>query len=259
MKNRKHRSILLLLTGALFFAASGAAAESLSLPVENGKIKDGTYPAEISSAEPSLYDAEAELQVEDGAMTVTISLGGEECLTLDLGTLENTGETDNNASGNGVSEDFLAPEPSDPMSIDRPDGEYSIGVDLAGGSGKATVMSPTLLTIRDGKAYARIEWSSSNYDYMIVGTEKYLPVNEEGNSVFEIPVTCMDSEMAVIADTLAMGDPHEINYTLYFYSDSIGSKRQMPREAAKRVLIIALVIIIGGGILNHFVNKKRRV
>ena len=31
-----------------------------------------------------------------------------------------------------------------------------------------------------------------------------------------------DEEMPVIADTLAMGTPHEINYTLTFYSDSIG-------------------------------------
>ena len=56
----------------------------------------------------------------------------------------------------------------------------------------------------------------------------------------------------------AMGTPHEINYTLTFYSDSIGSKSQMPQEAAKRVVAVALVIIVGGGILNYFVNKRNR-
>ena len=33
---------------------------------------------------------------------------------------------------------------------------------------------------------------------------------------------------------------------------------QLPQEAAKRVVAVALVIIIGGGILNYFVNKRNR-
>ncbi len=145
------------------------------------------------------------------------------------------------------------------MNVDMEDKEYSIQVDLEGGSGKASVTTPTILTVEDGKAYAQVQWSSSNYDYMIVDGMKYEPVNEEGmNSVFEIPVTVMDEGMAVVADTTAMGAPREINYTLTFYSDSIGSKSQMPQEAAKRVVAVALVIIIGGGILNYFVNKRNR-
>ncbi len=145
------------------------------------------------------------------------------------------------------------------MQIDKADGEYSIQVDLEGGSGKAMVTSPAILTVKDGQAYAQIQWSSSNYDYMIVDGEQYFPTNEEGmNSVFEIPVQIMDEGMPVIADTLAMGTPHEINYTLIFYSDSIGSKSQLPQEAAKRVVAVAMVIIVGGGILNYFVKKKRR-
>lgn len=148
---------------------------------------------------------------------------------------------------------------ADVMSIDKEDGEYSIQVDLEGGSGKASVTSPTILTVEDGKAYAQIQWSSSNYDYMIVDGEKYLPTNEEGmNSVFEIPVLSMDEAMPVIADTTAMGAPHEIDYNLTFYSDSIGPKSQLPQEAAKRVVAVAMVIIVGGGILNYFVNKRNR-
>lgn len=145
------------------------------------------------------------------------------------------------------------------FTLDKEDGEYSIQVDLEGGSGKASVTSPTLITVQEGSVTAHIQWSSSNYDYMIVDGEKYLPVNEKGgNSEFEIPVLAMDEAMPVIADTTAMGTPHEINYTLTFYSDSIGSKSQMPQEAAKRVVAVALVIIIGGGILNYFVNKRNR-
>ena len=145
------------------------------------------------------------------------------------------------------------------LTLDKEDGEYSIQVDLEGGSGKASVTSHTLITVKGGEVTANIQWSSSNYDYMIVDGEKYLPVNDEGtNSEFQIPVSVMDEAMPVIADTTAMGTPHEINYTLTFYSDSIGSKSQMPQEAAKRVVAVALVIIVGGGILNYFVNKRNR-
>ena len=145
------------------------------------------------------------------------------------------------------------------MTIDKEDGEYSVQVELEGGSGKASVTSPTLLKVEDGKAYAQIQWSSSNYDYMVVDNTKYLPTNEEGmNSVFEIPILSMDEQMPVIADTTAMGSPTEIQYHLTFYSDSIGSKSQLPQEAAKRVVTVAIVIIVGGGILNHFVNKRNR-
>ena len=145
------------------------------------------------------------------------------------------------------------------VEFDKEDGEYSIQVELEGGSGKASVTSPTLFTVEDGHGYARIQWSSSNYDYMIVDGEKYLPTSEEGmNSVFEIPILALDEPVPVIADTTAMGAPHEIDYTLTFYSDSIGSKSQLPQEAAKRVVAVAMVIIVGGGILNYFVNKRRR-
>ena len=145
------------------------------------------------------------------------------------------------------------------VEFDKEDGEYSIQVELEGGSGKASVTSPTLFTVEDGHGYAQLQWSSSNYDYMIVDGEKYLSTSEEGmNSVFEIPILALDEPVSVIADTTAMGAPHEIDYTLTFYSDSIGSKSQLPQEAAKRVVAVAMVIIVGGGILNYFVNKRNR-
>ena len=145
------------------------------------------------------------------------------------------------------------------IETDLEDGEYSIQVDLEGGSGKASVSSPTLMLVKNGRMYAELQWSSSNYDYMIVDGEKFQNESEEGrNSVFTIPVTALDDKMEVIADTLAMGAPHEIDYTLTFYEASIGSKGQLPQEAATRVVAVAMVIIVGGGILNYFVNKRNR-
>ncbi|MCC8051558.1 MAG: hypothetical protein LIO99_14195 [Clostridiales bacterium] len=139
------------------------------------------------------------------------------------------------------------------------DGEYAVEVTMTGGSGKASIESPTLLTVEDGQLYARITWSSSNYDYMIVDGEKYLNQSEEDvNSSFTIPVSGLDVDVTVIADTLAMGTPHEIEYVMHFYSESLGSKSSLPQEAAKRVLAMAAVIIVGGGILNYFVKKRAR-
>ncbi len=101
------------------------------------------------------------------------------------------------------------------------DGNYTAEVTLEGGSGKATVESPAKLEIRDGKAIAELIWSSPNYDYMIVDGEKYEMINTEGNSTFEIPVAAFDTALAVKADTVAMSEPHEIDYTLQFDSASI--------------------------------------
>ena len=98
--------------------------------------------------------------------------------------------------------------------VDLEDGEYQIDIAKEGGTGKASIESPAAMTVKDGKATATIVWSSEYYDYMIVDGEKYEPINEEGNSTFEIPVLCLDEPFEVIADTTAMSEPHEIEYEL---------------------------------------------
>ena len=101
------------------------------------------------------------------------------------------------------------------------DGIYTVDLVFEGGSGKAKVLSPATVTVSGENVTATIQWSSPNYDYMIVDGEKYLPVNTEGDSVFEIPVLFFDKPMDVIGDTVAMSKPHEIEYTLTFYSDTM--------------------------------------
>ena len=106
-------------------------------------------------------------------------------------------------------------------SLKLADGRYLVEVKLAGGSGRARVQSPTELSVKDGRCTARIGWSSKNYDYMKVEGEKFLPIPNEEYAAFEIPVLFFDRPMAVIADTVAMSEPHEIRYTLRFDSDSL--------------------------------------
>lgn len=101
------------------------------------------------------------------------------------------------------------------------DGNYSVEMTFEGGSGRASIASPVTITVENQKVTASVEWSSPNYDYMLVDGEKFLPVNTEGNSVFEIPVAAFDEPVTVIGDTVAMSKPHEIEYTLTFHSDTI--------------------------------------
>ena len=176
--------------------------------------------------------------IEDAVRAYEV-LGSEELLAQRLGQL----------GGSGAPEAAL---------IDQPDGEYSVEVNMTGGSGRASISSPTLLTVEDGRAYARLLWSSPYYDYLILDGALFLNETEDGGpSTFTIPVTALDEPIPIVADTTAMGDPIEIAYTLTFYAESVGEKGQIPQEAAKHVLVIAAAIIIGGGILNHFVKKKR--
>ena len=145
-----------------------------------------------------------------------------------------------------------------PISVELADGEYSIELDMTGGSGRASLSSPTLLTVKDGKAYARLLWSSAYYDYVVLdGQVFYNQTTDGGNSTFDIPITALDEPVTLIGDTTAMGDPLEIEYTLTFYADSVGDKGRIPQEAAKLVIVIAAAIIVIGGILNWFIKKRR--
>jgi len=106
-------------------------------------------------------------------------------------------------------------------SLKLEDGEYNIDVKLEGGSGKASVESPAKLTVKDGKATAKIVWSSDKYDKMVVNYLEYTPEKADGHSVFEIPVGGFDYRMHIEAETTAMSEPHMIEYTLYFDSSTI--------------------------------------
>ena len=136
------------------------------------------------------------------------------------------------------------------------DGEYTAEVTMEGGSGRATIDSPTDISVKDGKVTAEIKWSSSHYDYMLVDGEKFLPVNTEGNSVFEVPVAEFDKPMTVMADTTAMSVPHEIEYTLTFASDTVtvsGSGSGMSGSVN-----IALWIAVAVAVFIPAVTRMRR-
>ena len=102
----------------------------------------------------------------------------------------------------------------------NPDGVFRVPVLLEGGSGRASVASPAEVRAENGTYTAVIRWSSSNYDFIVVDGVTYYPVSTEGGSVFEIPIPGLECVVPVQADTVAMSQPHLIDYTLTFGGES---------------------------------------
>ena len=184
-----------------------------------------------------------------GILTAALLVTGVTGISMTSYAAESTEEQTDLASV-----DLAGAAEAQPMKVDMSDGTYKIDVVLGGGSGRATITSPATLVVKEGCAYAQIEWSSSHYDYMKVGETTYNSINTDGNSVFELPVTVMDKPMDVIADTTAMSVPHEIEYTLTFASDSITSGKQ----AAPGQQIIYLAVVVAAGVVVVILTKKKK-
>lgn len=98
-----------------------------------------------------------------------------------------------------------------------PDGSYWIRVSMTGGSGRASISSPTGFYVKDGQATADIHWSSASYDYMKLDGVRYDAFTDAaGHSAMTIPVSALDAAIPVLADTTAMSKPYEIEYQLSF-------------------------------------------
>lgn len=98
-----------------------------------------------------------------------------------------------------------------------PDGSYWIRVSMTGGSGRASISSPTGFYVKDGQATADIHWSSASYDYMKLDAVRYDAFTDAaGHSAMTIPVSALDTAIPVLADTTAMSKPYEIEYQLSF-------------------------------------------
>ena len=152
---------------------------------------------------------------------------------------------------------FPASASAEAATVDLEDGEYSIEVILEGGEGGGATPPPPNKN-RGGreKGYVQIEWSSPNYDYMKVENKTFKPLQEAGNSTFELPIIDFDMPIAVVANTTAMSTPHEIEYTLTFLQDTIkqDTSFEMMAMVAGTVIVIAIVVII-----SFFgIHKKRR-
>ena len=280
---KKPKSIRILFYATLIATLILMTGCSSSEQKPDPGIADGTYVATFTTDNPMFHVNEANqdkgiLTVENGNMTIHVSLQSKKIVNLYPGTAEDAQKdgaelleptTDTVTYSDGFTDEvygFDVPVPaldeefdlallgtkgnwydhkvvvSDPVEGDDisavigesagaqaatpselgiSDGEHTVEVTLDGGTGRASVDSPAQIRIKGDECIAVITWSSPHYDYMIVDGQRYEPVNTEGNSVFEIPVPYFDKAVKVIADTTAMSEPHEIEYTLTFDSASV--------------------------------------
>ena len=272
MKRKQILIIEILLLLSIVFAGcskNGSAVET-ALP-------DGTYTAEFDT-DSSMFrvnevcDGKGTLVVEDGKMTIHVSLASRNIVNLYYGLAEDAQKKgaglleptiDSVTYDDGWTDEvhgFDIPVPaidqefdvaligkkdkwydhkvivSNPQPLEAEimpstgeketivnleDGRYTIDIIFEGGSGKAEILSPAILNVSGENITAILQWNSPNYDYMLVGEEKYLPINETGDSAFEIPVTVFDETVNIIGDTIAMSKPHEIEYSIIFCSNTI--------------------------------------
>ena len=251
------------------------ATESIAETEQEAKaeLADGVYTADFDTDNAMFHVSEAcngkgTLTVENGEMTIHVSLGSKNIVNLYPGLAEDAKKdgaelleptTDTVTYSDGFTEEVYGfdipvpaldeefdlaligtkekwydhkvivsnPKPLEDTSTQKEgpeslaDGNYTVDLTFEGGSGKAEILSPATITVSGETMTAKVQWNSPNYDYMIVNGEKYLPVNTEGDSVFEIPVTAFDEPVPVIGDTVAMSKPHEVEYTITFHSDTL--------------------------------------
>ena len=194
------------------------------VPVHADEIENGVYPITVDSSSSMFKITDCTLAVSDDSMSAVMTMSGTGYLYLFMGTGKEAVSYDRTLLFRADSlpqEALKSSSFTDPADLNLADGTYTAEVTLEGGSGKASVTSPAKIMVKDGKVTAEIIWSSSNYDFMEVNGERFDPVNADGNSTFEIPVTGFDYKMPVSADTTAMSTPHLIDYTLIFDSTSL--------------------------------------
>lgn len=251
------------------------ATESIAETEQEAKaeLADGVYTADFDTDNAMFHVSEVcngkgTLTVENGEMTIHVSLGSKNIVNLYPGLAEDAKKdgaelleptTDTVTYSDGFTEEVYGfdipvpaldeefdlaligtkekwydhkvivsnPKPLEDTSTQKEgsdslaDGNYTVDLTFEGGSGKAEILSPATITVSGETMTAKVQWNSPNYDYMIVNGEKYLPVNTEGDSVFEIPVTAFDEPVPVIGDTVAMSKPHEVEYMITFHSDTL--------------------------------------
>ncbi len=192
----KKNSILCLAAGLALALLAGCAGEKAPEP----SAPPSALPAQSQAAQPTPTPEPASTPAPSVEPTPTPVPSAEPTPTLQPSA-----------------EVTAAPAPQGPE-----DGNYTANVALSGGTGRASIQSPAKLRCTNGQFYATLQWSSPNFDYMKVNGTRYDLISAPGaNSAFEIPVAAFDTPLPVIADTIAMSEPHEVEYAITFDSASL--------------------------------------
>lgn len=112
------------------------------------------------------------------------------------------------------------------------DGTYTAdGFSFEGGTGKTQITCEGI-TVKEGKTYATIKFSSEKFTRVVVDSQEYLPTSNEGGSYFEIPVA-LNTDMVITATTIAMTEPHDIDYTIHITKNDTGSSDKPSGDEVK--------------------------
>lgn len=113
------------------------------------------------------------------------------------------------------------------------DGTYiPTSFNFKGGTGKVTIECP-MVTVKDGKATAKITFSSTGYYKVRIGSKIYNPIQSSVSSkpTYYLPVN-YNTETVIYGTTNTMSEDHEIKYEIKAIVDS-NSKKTVDPDSGK--------------------------
>lgn len=205
IRNRtKYLSIIFsLAVSAAMLAACGNRA------AVGGKISSGS----LETQEAASTVTQSESAASSAAQSGSGSSSAIEDVVTDSGAVSSM-------SVASSSVEQAAEENGSDNQTDLADGDYTPDTfSWSGGSGRVEI-SCTGITVKNGRSYADIKFSSTHYIYV---RAEGLKINgSSGSGEFRIPVS-LNQNNTVIGCTTAMSTPHEITYTMYFGVKDAGS------------------------------------
>jgi hypothetical protein len=226
--NKKIITLLLSTAMALSMAvpafadtdAAAGAAGSQTAAVQQEQTESSTAAQTQTDGKTSAKEESSSSAASESTQAGTASKSSSQTGTAGKSTVKSTAKVSAVTSATASSSDEPAEDHSSEAAIDNStdiaDGTYTIpssDCTFTGGSGKTKITCGTV-TVKDGKAYADIAFTSKSMKVMQTGGKTYHYELVSGQSVFkDVPVS-LNKEQVLWGTTFAMSQPHTIKYTL---------------------------------------------
>lgn len=198
----------------LYFMLPASAEQ----PIQGTEENDASQNAEQEQETDETASADT-----TGEGTISKSAEGESDSLWKIGALE-----DNNGDESQTADDSYRiasleednentasnTEETEASAVSLADGSYKADdFSFEGGTGK-TKLTCEGITVKNGKTYATIKFSSDKFTKLVADGIEYQPISNDGGSFFEIPAT-LNKDMTITGTTMAMTEPHDIEYTIH--------------------------------------------
>ncbi len=145
--------------------------------------------------------------------------------TNNSGNGKSDSDSNKNKENKNNSENKTSDKNNTKTQSDLTDGTYTPDqFSWSGGSGRLAYIACDKITVKKGKAYATIRFSSSSYDKVQAGGSTYANTGS-AESTFTIPIT-LNVNNTISARTVAMSAPHWVEYTIYPYLAEAGKENE---------------------------------